>query len=323
MSKTKRINVVGLSWHTSHQASLAKLSFIKRYDLVITNRVWAEKQRPFPSKCRYVPNIPDNHDYDLAIMHIDQQCVEPRISKGVIMFDVLERVRELNIPTIIINHMTPFSDRLSSEEVVARVKELVQNDTMVVNSKTAATQWGFGQPIIHGLSVDEWYNLPKEPRILTVLTSGGMEKAYRRSLLYETMSILEDDYGTKIHWIGGNAPSASSFDEYRTILGQSLIFFMPTWQSPMPRARTEAMLSGCCIVSTKHQDWQDYIDHGKTGFIVKDNPQSCAKLLYNLVSEYKTAYQVGQAGRLIARGIFNHENFEKQWYKLLKDKGIL
>lgn len=317
------MKVLGTAWHTGHQYELSKLSFIDKYDLVMTNRDYATKQRPFPEKFEYIPYIPKNHNYDLAILHIDQQVVEPRISKGYVFFDLFYTVKSRGIPIVVINHMTPFSDRLESREVIGKVKRLLDDTPMIVNSKTAAKQWGWGYPIIHGMSIDEWWNLPKEPRILTVLSGGGMEKAYRRKLLTDTQSILKEKYGDEIIWIGGGAPSRNSFDDYRDFLGRTLIYFQPTWQSPMPRSRTEAMLSGACIVSTKHQDWEDYIEHEKNGFIIKDNPESAAKLLHELLHDYQKAYKVGQKGRKFARKTFNQKNFEKQWVKFLKSIDIL
>lgn len=319
----KSLSVLGTSWHTGHQAELAALPFIGRYDLVLTSKSWAKVQRPFPENARYIIEVPKEHDYDLAILHIDQQVIEPRISKGLIFHDLFTIAKDRQIPTVVINHMTPFSDRVDTKTVIEKVKRLLGDTQMVVNSKTAAGQWGFGRPIIHGMRIDQWENNAKEPRIVTILSGGGMEKAYRRRLLTETMSILKEDYGEKIIWIGGGAPRRESFAEYREFLARSLIYFNPTWQSPMPRSRTEAMLSGACIVSTKHQDWEDYIKQGVNGFVVEDKPKTVALLLNELVKDYETAYKVGQEGRKTARKIFNQKNFIQQWEDLLTEMGIL
>lgn len=319
----KKLKVIGTPWHTGHQYEISKLSFIDKYDLVITNRSWATSQRPFPDKCSYIPYIPEDNDYDLAILHIDQQVVEPRINKGNVFFDLLMSTRQLEIPIVVINHMVPFSDRLESNEVISKVKRLLRDIPMVCNSNQAREQWGWGHTIIHGMEVDDWWNLPKEPRILTVLSGGGMEKAYRRKLLTDTINILENDYGETINWIGGGTPSRNSFSDYRDYLGRTLIYFQPTWNSPMPRSRTEAMLSGACIVSTKHQDWSSYITNGENGFLIDDNPKEAAALLARLVKDYNEAYEIGQRGRKFARDTFNRDSFETQWVEFLESLNIL
>lgn len=314
----RKINVVGTIWHTAHQFYLAQLDFIERYDLVVTSRTWGHQQRPFPKKCNLIPHIPVDHDYDLAILHIDQQVVEPRISKGSIFFDLFSVVRERKIPTVAINHMTPFSDRVDSRVVIEKVKRLLGDTPMVTNSKEAARQWGWGYPIIHGMKVDDWWDLPKEPRIVTVLSGAGMEKAYRRSFLRNVISTLEEDFGEKLIWIGGGAPHRESFDDYRDFLGRTLIYFNPTFSSPMPRARTEAMLSGACIVSTPTHDWEEYITHGKNGFLVEfGDVKGTVKLLVDLLRDYQRAYEVGQEGKKAAREYFSFERWQEDWRRFV------
>lgn len=109
---------------------------------------------------------------------------------------------------------------------------------------------------------------------------------------------------------------------------------MPTWQSPRPRARTEAMLSGACVVTTPYQDADTYIEHGVNGFLtsphtikdprVMDNPEATAKLIKRLVmDEPELAKQIGQAGKKTAQDLFSQENFFKQWQELLTKIGVL
>ena len=235
-------------------------------------------------------------------------------------------------PIVTINHMTPFHDKYESPYVIDFIKKMTKGTTMVCNSFEARKQWGWGTTIIHGLNPDNWWDLPKEPRCVTVLSPAGMEKAYRR-LFLTTVKRLLSDMKVPFTWVGVDR-KCDSFDEYRDFLGRSLVFFMPTWQSPRPRARTEAMLSGCCIVSTPYQDANTFIKHGVNGFLtsralikdprVMDNPEATANLIKRLViDEPELALKIGQAGKKTVMEFFNEKTFAKQWVDLLTKLKVL
>lgn len=311
--KLKDLRVFGVPWHTAHQYELAKL--FKSYDL-LTNyyREWGAVSRPRPENSKDVL-VFNKKDYDLAILHVDQQCIEPTNNKGKLFREVKELTEGMQ--RVIINHMTPFDDKLEFDDVINGMKELVGDIPMVVNSKQAAVQWGWGHPIIHGLDAADWWDLPKEPRIVTSLSTGGMAKAYRRELLHMTMEILKED-GIELIWIQ-SMHKCKSWEEYKEFIGRSLVYFNPTWQSPMPRSRTEAMLSGACIVSTRHHDWENYVKDGVDGFIIPDNPHSAARILKELVTtRVKEAKEVGQRGKQTAIREFSHERWAADWQKFIE-----
>ena len=310
--KLHDIRAFGVPWHTAHQYELAKL--FKSYNL-LTNyyRTWGTSSRPRPENSADVL-VYHPEDYDLAILHVDQQCIDPKNNKGR-LFRELKDLTE-GKPRVVINHMTPFDDKLEFDDVVKGMRELVEDIPMVVNSKQAATQWGWGTPIIHGLDADDWLNLPKEPRVVTSLSTGGMSRAYRRELLHMTMEILKED-DIELVWIQ-STHKCKNWEEYKDFLGRSLVYFNPTWQSPMPRSRTEAMLSGSCIVSTRHHDWDSYIENGINGFIIQDNPQTAARLIKELLTvRIKEAEMIGQEGRKTAMKEFAHKRWADDWQHFL------
>lgn len=332
----KKLKVFGIPWHVGHQYELVKLPFIEHYDLLINPyRVWGENSRPLSSKFRFVTSYKRGY-YDLAILHVDQQSIyDPakgdRIQKGKLFLEVKSVIGN-DIPIVVINHMTPFHDKYESPYVVEFIKKMTEGCHMVVNSHQAAKQWGWGTPIIHGMDISEWYDLPKEPRAVTVLTPAGMEKAYRRIFLHTVKRYL-DEMGVPFVWIGVDR-KFNNFEEYRNFLGRSLVFFMPTWQSPMPRARTEAMLSGCCIVSTPYHDADTFIEDGVNGFLtskfafkdprVMDNPKFTADLIKRLVlDEPDLASRIGQEGKKTAQRLFSQEAFTGQWEAFLGGLGVL
>jgi len=311
------LRVIGVPWHVAHQYELAKI--FKQYDLLVNmERTWGEKSRPMPENMNWVVDYKPGK-YDLAILHVDQQAVLPRNRKGQLFRSIRDLITD--IPVVVINHMTPFDDHLEQDELIFKMKQMVGDLPMITNSKQAAEQWGWGTPIIHGMDPDEWTSdLPKEPRAVCFISKAGMNKAYRRELLEQTIEILEER-GINLVWIGVNKKlQSNNFDQYRDLLGRSLIYFNPTWQSPMPRSRTEAMFSGCCIISTRHHDWSDYIEDGVNGFIVKDNPHSAADLITRLLTtDYKEALEVGRRGRETAIKEFHIDRWKADWSKFLSE----
>jgi len=317
----RKFRVIGVPWHVAHQHTLCQLSFIERYDLLINPyRTWGAKSRPFPEKMKWVDYYKKG-EYDFAILHVDQQCLADRIGKGLLYKQVNNLIQD--IPKIVINHnhMTPYHDKYTYEETVQRMKELVGNNFMIVNSHTARDQWGWGKTVVHGMKVDEWWDNPKEPRATCFVSSAGMEKAYRREVLRNTIQLLSE-WGHRFYWIGIDV-KFNSFNEYREWLSRSLVYLNLTFQSPMPRSRTEAMLSGACVVTGKHQDADMFIKDGENGFLVGDDPVEIATLVSRLLTvDTKKALKVGKRGREFAREYFKFENFEKQWESVLREVGV-
>ncbi len=312
----KKYRVVGVPWHVGHQYELANMSFIDQYDLLINPyRVWGTKSRPLPENVNWVAHY-ERNKYDFAILHLDQQCVNGDIGKGELYREVNGLIKD--IPKIVINHMVPLDDRLPEKEVISRVKALVGDNFMICNSFEAQKMWGWGKTIIHGMNPDDWYSKDKEPRITTYISPAGMEKAYRREILRNTISLL-NEWGFKFFWIGIDV-KFGSWKEYRDWLSRSLVYLNLSHQSPRPRSRTEAMLSGCCVVTNKHQDADTFIKDGVNGFLVDEDPLAVATLLSDLITNRcQEAKEIGEQGRKFAQKEFSRENFEKQWLEVIRE----
>lgn len=332
----RKLRVFGVPWHVGHQAELLQLPFFGQYDFIINPyRTWGDSSRPFPKNAKWVTHY-EKGKYDLAILHVDQQSIYnpeqgDRIHKGKLYLELREAIGN-DVPIVTINHMTPFHDKYESPYVVDFIRKMVEGTTMVSNSFTARDQWGWGEVITHGLHPDDWLDLPKEPRAVTVLSPAGMDKAYRRIFL-TTVKRMLDEMGVPFTWVGVDK-KFSDFNSYREYLGRSLVFFMPTWQSPRPRARTEAMFSGCAVVTTPYQDADTFIKHGENGFLttraamkdprVMDNPEVTAQLIKSLVIDNpQLAIKIGQEGKKTANELFNFQVFTDQWETLLNKIGVL
>ncbi len=302
--------------------------------LIQHTRSWGSFARPLPKHVKWVPYFEEG-EYDFALLHIDQQCIDEKIARGkTILFREIKKQVLGKVPIIVINHGTTVypeifmsfasaegykeTEQAGEEWARKRMNKLMEGvDVMVVNSHQAKEMWGMGQPIIHGFDKEEWFDLEKEPRIVTFISPAGMgEKYYGRKLFRETRSILKEKYGIELVWIGQDK-HCRGWDDYRNFLGKSLVYFNPTLGSPMPRTRSEAMMSGCCVVTTRHQGDNKFIKDGVNGFLIDDNPEHAAKVLSERIFDYRSSVKVGQEGKKTALKLFSAERFRNDWLKLV------
>lgn len=307
----QKLKVFGVPWHLGHQYELSKLPFLEWTWLRQYRRDYSTSVRGDFMKnwvAYYEPG-----KYDLAVLHIDQQCLEPeiwRVGKGSVYRMLNEVITD--IPKIVINHGTPYwPERFETSYIIDFVKKAIGDNYMVVNSEQAARMWGWGKPIIHGLDRAEWWDMEKEPRAVTMISPGGLPKYYDRALFDAVQERLHEKNITlvqiSVDWV------AKDWDDYRKFLGKALVYFNPTRESPMPRSRTEAMLSGCCVVTTNNHDIGKYIINGYNGFLVPRSPERIANLIEWLINDYKTAVEVGQRGRETAIKEFDIARYQKNW----------
>lgn len=329
---SKKLKIFGVVNHVGNQFELLKLA--EHYPVEFTYlennvRRWTEySPRPLPKHLKWATHY-EPGKYDLAILHIDQQAADPSIGKGQLYRQLNELITD--IPKIVINHGTPMWDEQYTEDIVINggeflgrsgkpkkidgIKKIVGDNFMVVNSYTAAERWGWGYPLIHGMTPSEWWDLPKEPRAIVQLSPAGLDKYYNRQLLTYIKTYTQEKVGQlPMHIPVDYMPR--NWDEQRDILGRSLIYIGQTLDSPMPRSRTEAMLSGCCVLTSRHHGADEFIENGVNGFIMPDNPLSYAETIYQLINfKYKDAIEIGQRGKETAQKLFNTERYLKDlWF---------
>lgn len=335
----KRLKIFGVLNHLGNNYEILKLAKtypVKFYYLENNVRKWNRfSPRPEPTtwlnkdEFEWVTSY-EPGKYDLAMLHVDQQHVNPYIGKGFLYKDLNETIQD--IPKIVINHGTPMYDEMYTEDLVINggviqtsngpepmkgMKELVGDNFMIVNSYDSVERWGWGYPIIHGMDPDEWWDLPKEPRVTLMVSPGGLDKYYNRQLITAIKGAVRDKCGIQIQHITVNY-RANDWADYRQFLGKSLIYINPTLDSPMPRSRTEAMLSGCCILTSKHHNADEFIEHGVDGFIMPDNPISYADTIYQLINfHYKDTVEMGQRAKAKAQKLFNMERYQKDMYNII------
>lgn len=327
------IRVFGHLNHLANQYEMLKLA--ENYDIEFTwlennVRKWTPNSpRPMPKHLKWATHY-ESGKYDVAILHLDQQAADPAIGKGQLYRQLNNTIQD--IPKIVMNHGTPMWDEQFTEDYVINggdvhtskgikridgIKKIVGDNFMVVNSYDAVKRWGWGYPIIHGMDPNEWWDLPKEPRVTVMISPGGLDKYYNRQLLTSIKGEVHRKTGLDVQHVTVNY-KCQDWDDYRQFIGKSLIYINPTLDSPMPRSRTEAMLSGCCVLTSRYHGADEFIEHGKEGFIMPDNPNSYAETCYQLIMyHYKEAQEIGQAGKECVKKLFSPERYQKDLYELI------
>jgi hypothetical protein len=331
----EKIKVFSVPWHQAHQSELLKIDWIDWTYCINHIRKFDARTRPIPKHLKWVPYY-EPGKYDLAILHVDQQCLIPSLGKAQLFRQLASQITD--IPIIVINHGTPVYPEMFMQMCVADgypanedsaikwardkmfhlMKEYPNIVATVVNSHQAKEQWGGGEAIIHGLDKEEWLDKTKDPRVATFISAAGIgDKYYGRILFQETRDILKSKYGMEIIWIAQDA-MFNSFEDYKEFMSHTLIYFNPTLASPMPRTRTEAMFSGSCLVTTRHQDVESFIEDGVNGYICKDNPEDAADKIAYAMEHYKETVAIGQRGKETAMKIFSAERFRNDWKNLVE-----
>jgi glycosyltransferase involved in cell wall biosynthesis len=333
MSYKALYKIFDYCWHMPHQFDMINaLRDHCRFDYCLNNRKhWDRSQRPIPDGLKFVLHY-ERGLYDFAIFHIDQRIYFSDDQQ-------LKIYKELNdyiddIPKIVINHGSPVFPEAFEQlnplppvqemesTVISFVRSLIGTNTMVVNSHTASSdkEWGFGKPIIHGLDPNDWWDLPKELRVFTALPVQDLATYYNRECLKATGELLFYQYGYLLKVAKYNAPAFKSFDNYRNYLGRSLVYLDTSTRTPMNRARTEAFLSGCCVVQVEGaHDIDRWAKNGENMILVPNDPNRIAALIADLLgNRYEEALQIGQNGKKMAAALFNQERYRNDWLDLFK-----
>lgn len=333
MSK-KRLKIVTTPWHTMHFWDLFNALKDDADFFLIHNssKKWYYETRPLPENASYVPYY-EKGKYDLAILDVDQQCVNDNLGKSRLYKEMRDLITD--IPVIVINHGSPvypeflkIGDGETFEYAEKKCKRdmrgLVGKKTMVINSFAGKTdkEWGWGNPIWHGMNKDDWFDLTKEPRVFTALSPAGCDLYYNRERMNEVSQILEEKYGIILWWARVNIDTEKSFDTYRNYLGKSLLYLDTSFRTPMNRGRTEAMLSGCCVIQVDGaHDLNKFAINGKNMVIVPDNAEEIAKkVVYYLGEGYQEAVKIGQAGKQMAIETFNYKRYRQDWLDIIAKK---
>jgi hypothetical protein len=331
--KTK-IKIFDYAWHLPHQYDMlyALREDCAFYYCLNTKRQWDTSIRTVPHNLNFVTHY-EPGKYDLAILHMDQQTIIDGHIKNLTYQQFNSVITD--IPIVVLNHGTPVyperfkemgldvSESESEDKCVALIKSLVGDHVMVVNSHTAASEkeWGFGFPVIHGINPADWRDLPKEPRVFTALSPFGFDTYYNRSCMTAVSKILSDEYGYVLGHAKVNVDTGGSPDDYKNYLGRSLVYLDTSIRTPMNRARTEAFLSGCCVVQVEGaHDLERWARHGENMILVPNKPGEIAAIIADMLeNRYEEAVAIGKKGKQMAIEQFSPERYRHDWLTLLEN----
>jgi len=339
----RKLRVLTYRWHVAHQYELYKLGH--DFDLVadlptlLTNR-WDLRQRPLPGNASFISKASVRPaEYDLAIVHFDENVLSPENSNGVLgpywghAFRYL--MAQGGVPKIAVCHGTPQfhgqytpgyarPDLLQVIETERRKLVEYLKDTLVIcNSHQAQAEWGFNRSkvIWHGFDPTEFPPATYEKGILSPLGPAVSTRPHYRGYdLYKQVfadfpaehapSTLSVPDPSALY--AGNQFAIWKFRNYVDEIRRYAVYFNPTLRSPMPRARGEAMMCGLVTVSADNHDVDRFIRNGVNGFYAREAGELREHLLY-LCRNPDAARRMGMEGRRTALKAFHVDRYLEEW----------
>lgn len=350
IKKNRELRIVTYRWHVPHQYELYKLphqfALLRGVGTGFTND-WMYEQRPMPKNARFVPADKfDGRHADIAILHFDENVLNPENCNGVISADwgdnfryFMEEIKD--IPKVAVCHGTPqfigqYNPTYSGDDLGTPIetsrKALVRylGDVPVVcNSHQALREWGFknARVIWQGFDPSEFYGTNYEGGVLT-LGRAIKERPYYRGYKHylRVCELLPQEYQPEHHTVrrpplgisNSDRYARLKYEEYKDSLRRYSIYFNPTIRSPMPRSRGEAMMCGLVTVSAANHDVEMFIKNGWNGFYA-ETAEEMAEQIHFLMSNKSECRKIGERARLTAADVFNHDRYLHAWQTLISE----
>jgi glycosyltransferase involved in cell wall biosynthesis len=346
---TRKLKILTYRWHCPHQYELYKLphhfTLVVGLDIGLTNE-WEYEQRPFPGNAefKHIKDI-DCADYDLAILHFDENVLAHQNTNGIIGANWGANFRwfceNVALPKVAICHGTPqFHSQFSQkyipcdqietiEESRRQLVDYVDDMLIICNSYQAQREWGFqnSKVIWQGFDPTEFPPALYEKGILTLGKSMQERPHYRGYFLYQDVfKGVADEYLPQGHNVPKptaylnqrtNLYAWSKFRNYVDSVRAYSIYFNPTWRSPMPRARGEAMMCGLVPVSAHNHDVDMFIKNGINGYYSND-PAELRDYMLFLLKNPDACRKTGYEARMTAMDVFNHDQYLWSWQETIR-----
>ncbi|KAF1719074.1 glycosyl transferase [Pseudoxanthomonas wuyuanensis] len=347
----KPLRILTFRWHCPHQYELYRLGH--QFTLAtgmgtgLCER-WEWAHRPMPTNARMVPYARINpHDYDLAILHFDENLLHPEICHGKVPLDwgatFLKAMKEWDLPKVAICHGTPqFHGQYDPEydqsdlgEVIEENRlelvELLKDVEVVCNSHQSMREWKFikSRTIWHGFSPHEFPPGMKGAGVYAMAIRGLANRPHYNG--YQVMRRVMEALGRDIRVsnLAVGDPSVQytprtyewakvKYENYVRSIGAKGIYLNTTVRSPMPRTRGEAMMAGVPTVSLRNHDVDMFIENGVNGFFT-DTPEELADQVRYLFTHQEVRERMGKASRLTAMNVFNQDRYLAAWTQLIRD----
>ncbi|MEM9298993.1 MAG: glycosyltransferase [Bacteroidota bacterium] len=345
---TKPLRILQYRWHVPHQYEIHKLphefTLVTDAGTGFTNQ-WAYDQRPMRQNVKMLSSHQVKpEDYDLAIVHFDENVLCSDLSNGVLGPDWGKSFKwfmsELKgLPKVAICHGTPpFVGQYAAnqqqikhfevyQEERLKLVEVLRDVEVVCNSYQSQLEWGFhkSRVIWHGLDPQE---IPPGKPILDVVTHGvdAHRPHYRGAHGAKTILSKLDDFGLSWNTHAHQGPKMISSSEpgfastaYRAWIDHLRLhkcYLNTTLRSPMPRSRSEAMIAGVIPVCINNHDVSCFIRNGVDGFYSNETDELVDFITY-VTSNDAAREKISRASRMTAMDVFNHDRFLSEWSELL------
>lgn len=348
--KDRKLRILTYRWHVPHQYELYKLphefTLLGNLPTGFT-RSWDGEQRPQPRNAVFRP-LHDVclKDYDLAILHFDENVLRPEYCNQRISIDwganfLWMLLNTPNLPKVAVCHGTPqffgqYQPTYQGPDLGTIIdssrSELVEtlgNIPVVCNSYQAQKEWGFhrSRVIWHGFDPSEFEPTDYRGGVLSLGQAMRERPHYRGYELFKEVQRLlplEAQPQTlsvpKPPIFGSDSEiyARLKYQSYRASIRQHSVYFNPTLRSPMPRSRGEAMMSGVVPVSAANHDVQLFIKNGHNGFY-SDSPEELADFISFLMRDRGALKQIGAQSRRTAADVFNHDRYLSAWQSLISE----
>jgi glycosyltransferase involved in cell wall biosynthesis len=309
--------------HCAHQYELWKLphQFTCVTGIGSFSDAWVNRIRPLHSNVSFVnKDLINIKDYDIAIVHIDEFCID---SPHSILVDMgwhtrFEYFMSLDIPKVFLIHGTPRMDEDEESNTrkiaIDKIKKTLDNYLVVCNSEQQRLDWGFNKSktIYHGFDEKEFKKTSLIDNFFYInpSTEGSRPIINGKYLKDEVISLC----GEKTFEQPSIMPS---FPHYLRHLSTRTFFFNFTRYSPMPRNRGESLMCGNIVISTPYYNWSDFIKNGVDGFICSSSVD-----FYNTIKYIKTLpkeeiRKISNAARKKATEVFSLKRYLSDWEKIL------
>ena len=350
LRRSRRLRILTYRWHCAHQYELYKLP----HDFTLLAGIcpgftnsWDFEQRPFPGNAKFKHFSKLNlKDFDLAILHFDENVLAPANTNGVLNPDWGAPFKwfstNVDLPKIAICHGTPqfygqYDKSFIAEHDIKVIedsrKQLVHyvgEMPVICNSHQAQKEWEFisSKVIWHGFDPSEFPPTTYSEDVLSLGPAMQERPHYRGYFLYEDVvgrlpancrpKSLKVQAPDDILNRNSNIYATAKFQNYVKEIRRYSIYFNPTWRSPMPRSRGEAMMCGLVPVSANNHDVNMFIRNGDNGFFSND-PEELAEFLTHLCKNKKACEKMGNAARNTAMEIFSSHRYLEDWQETLQE----
>lgn len=346
----RRLRILTYRWHAAHQYELYKLPHaftLATHVGSVATDLWSYDQRPLSRNARLAPFAEiDPRDYDLALLHFDENVLAAHLCNGVIPAswgDAFRRFLDISgLAKIAVCHGTvPFEGQFALDPGRKYVFQPHEDErrmlvdtlssagvAVVCNSHQALDDWGFenARVIWHGFDPQEFPRGTLDRDVLA-LQADFARPHYRGAWEFEeVLSHLAPGIrvesashaGAPIENREQNSFAVRHFRSYVDRIRQFKFYLNTTLRSPMPRSRGEAMMTGVVPVCLRNHDVDMFIENGVDGFYA-DRPEDLAGFINDTIKDSTRLEVMSLAARRKALDVFNHDRYLVEWQSLLSD----